>query len=151
VFATVMVLGLTSRKVLDRLQLLLVPRLSTVLTLVVLIIVFGVSLLEYYRLTKDARSVLLPMVILTMTIERFFITSEEDSVKFAVQLMFATLVVAVCCYMVLRWDTVGQILLKYPELHLFTIAVLILMGRYSGYRLTELWRFRDFTGHPQDE
>jgi hypothetical protein len=147
VFAAVMVLGLTSRTFLDRLQLLLVPRLSTVLTLVVLIIVFGVSILEFYHRTPDARSVLLPMVILTMTIERFYVTSEEDSMRFAIQLMIATIAVAVCCYLVLRWDQVGEILLKYPELHLFTIAVLILMGRYTGYRLSELWRFRDFSSH----
>ena len=35
-------------------------------------------------------------------------------------------------------------LLKFPELHFFTIALLILLGRYTGYRLTELWRFREF-------
>ena len=31
----------------------------------------------------------------------------------------------------------------YPEVHFFTIAAFILLGRYAGYRLTELWRFRD--------
>jgi hypothetical protein len=30
-----------------------------------------------------------------------------------------------------------------PEAHFFTIALFILLGRYAGYRLTELWRFRD--------
>ncbi len=40
----------------------------------------------------------------------------------------------------------GRTLLFYPELHLFTVAALILVGRYTGYRLTELWRFRDLTG-----
>jgi hypothetical protein len=93
--------------------------------------------------------VLLPMVILTMTVERFFLASEEDGVRFALQLLAGTLVVAFCCYMVLKWKTVGHLLLVYPELHLFTIAVLIVLGRYSGYRLTELWRFRDLAGPGQ--
>jgi hypothetical protein len=45
---------------------------------------------------------------------------------------------------VLRWGAVGRFLFAYPEAHLITIAVLILMGRYTGYRLSELLRFRDF-------
>jgi hypothetical protein len=41
------------------------------------------------------------------------------------------------------WDEVGSTVLVYPEIHFFTIATFILLGRYAGYRLTELWRFRD--------
>lgn len=144
VFALVISLGLVSRSLLDRLKLLMVPRLSVVLTLVVLCVIFCVSLLDYLHLTPGAQAVLLPMVILTMTIERFYLTSEEDSVPFALQLLAGTVAVAVCCYLVLRWAAVGRFLFLFPEAHLFTIAVLVLMGRYTGYRLTELWRFRDF-------
>ena len=149
VFALVISLGLISRSFLDRLKLLMVPRLSVVLTLVVLCVIFCVSLLDYVHLTPGAQAVLLPMVILTMTIERFYLTSEEDSVPFALQLLAGTVAVSVCCYLVLRWAAVGRFLFMFPEAHLFTIAVLVLMGRYTGYRLTELWRFRDFKPNGQ--
>jgi hypothetical protein len=144
VFVFVLLAGLVSRSFLDKLKLLMVPRLSTVLTLVVLCIIFCVSLLDMLRLTPGAQAVLLPMVILTMTIERFYLTSEEDGTGFAIQLLGGTVVVALCCYAVLRWGAVGRFLFAYPEAHLITIAVLILMGRYTGYRLSELLRFRDF-------
>jgi hypothetical protein len=142
IFAAVMIVGFASRSLLDRLKLLVVPRLGVMLTLVVLCIVFGVSLFDYFGL-KPGSQVLLPMVILTMTVERFFLTTEEDGPGFALQLLAGTLVVAFCCYMILRWAAVGRMILIYPELHCFTIAALMLLGRYSGYRLTELWRFRD--------
>jgi hypothetical protein len=142
-FAVVLALGLTSRSLLERLKLLVVPRLSTILTLVVLCIMAMVSVLDYFNLTPSAQAVILPMVILTMTIERFYLTSEEDSPAFALELLAATLVVGACCYGVLRWKAVGNLVFTFPELHLFTIAALVLLGRYSGYRLTELWRFRD--------
>jgi len=32
----------------------------------------------------------------------------------------------------------------YPEILIVLLAVSILLGRYSGYRLMELWRFREF-------
>jgi len=130
---------------LDWLKLLLVPRLSVILTLVVLCIIFSVSVLDYYRLTPSVQAVLLPMVILTMTIERFYVTSEEDSFRFALQLMAGTVIVGFCCYLVLRWETVGHALLTHPEVHLFTVASLVLLGRYTGYRLSELLRFRDLS------
>ena len=55
-------------------------------------------LLDYLGVTKSSQAVLLPMVICTMTVERFFLTSEEDSVYFALQLLAGTLVVGGCCY-----------------------------------------------------
>jgi hypothetical protein len=35
--------------------------------------------------------------------------------------------------------------LTFPEGELFVVAGLLLIGRYSGYRLAELGRFRDIT------
>jgi len=147
VFITVLVLGMGSRSLLDRLKLLLVPRLSVILTLVALTIVFTVSALFYFD-WAPTDAVLLPMVILTMTVERFYLTAEEDSPHIATQLLINTIVVALCCYLVLRWQAVGEMLLIYPELHLITVAILVLLGRYSGYRLNELVRFRDLVRKP---
>jgi hypothetical protein len=149
VFVVVVALGLIARKLVDQLKLLMVPRLSAILTLVVICIVFSVSLLDYYRLTPSAQAVLLPMVILTSTIERFFVTTEEDGVQFSLQLLAGTVVLAFLCYLVLRWEAVGRLLLIYPEVHFVTLALLVIIGRYTGYRLTELWRFRDFA-RPQE-
>lgn len=143
VLAAVVVLGFTTRYFLDRLRLLLVPRLSIILTLVVCCIVFGVSLLDYLRLTPGVHAVLLPMVILTMIVERFYVTTQEDSMYVALQRLGGTAVVGFFCYLVLRWETVARLLLAYPEAHFLTVAALIGIGRYTGYRLLEPWRFRD--------
>jgi len=146
VVAAVLILGLSSRRLLDGLKLLLVPRLGIILTLVVLLMVFSVSVMHHFGQAPAGETVLLPMVILTMLVERFFITTEEDNLRFAVQLLLATAVLALLVYWVLYWKTIGQVLLVYPELHCFTIAGLILIGRYTGYRWTELLRFRDLPG-----
>jgi hypothetical protein len=143
VLVCVVALGLGSRAVLDRLRLLMVPRVSVILTLVVLGMILGVSVLDRFGFTPGTQAVLLPIVILTMLIERFFLTAEEEGVRFASHLLLGTLVVALACYLVLAWKSVGQMVLVYPEVHLVTVAALVMIGRYNGYRLTELWRFRD--------
>ena len=139
----VVTVGLLGRSFLERLRLLMVPRLSIILTLVILCVVFGVSTLYYLFPLISADAVLLPMVILTILIERFHVTVDEDGLMYALQLTVGTVIVAMLCFLVLGWDEVGNSVLTYPEVHFFTIAAFILLGRYAGYRLTELWRFRD--------
>jgi len=139
----VVIAGLVGRLFLERLRLLMVPRLSIILTLAILCVVFCVSSFDFLGLTPSAQAVLLPMVILTILIERFHVTIEEDGLVYAVQLAVGTVVVAMLCFAVLAWEDVGNWVLRYPESHFFTIAAFIALGRYAGYRLTELWRFRD--------
>jgi len=143
ILVVVLIAGLVGRNLLERLHLLMVPRSSIVLTLIILCVVFSLSLIDYAAPETKVRAVLLPLVILTLLIERFFVTSEEDGMRFAIQLVLGTAVVASCCYLILGWPEIGDLILIYPELHLFTIAGFIWIGRYSGYRLIELWRFRD--------
>ena len=143
ILAAVVVLGLGTRNLLDRLRLLMMPRLSVMLTLVVCCIVLGVSLLDYVRWTPGPDAVLLPMVILTMLVERFYVTTQEDGPRVAVQHLAGSLLVGTACYLVFCWDAVGRLFFTYPEMHLFVVAVLIAVGRYTGYQLLEMWRFRD--------
>lgn len=145
VLVVVVMIGLAGRAYLQKLHLLMVPRLSIVLTLIIMCVALGVSILNYFNPTGSIHAVLLPMVILTILIERYYVTAEEDGTGFALQLVLGTLVVAAFCYMLLRWDRIGNFVLVYPEIHFITIAAFVLIGRYSGYRLTELWRFGDFS------
>lgn len=143
VLSMVLGAGFVGRSMIERLRLLMVPRLSIILTTIILFVVFGVSMLEYLQLTPSANAVLLPLVIVTILIERVYVTVEEDGPSNALQLLIGTFVVGACCFLILGWHAVGQTILVYPELHFVTIAAFIAIGRYTGYRLTELWRFRD--------
>jgi uncharacterized protein with transglutaminase domain/transglutaminase superfamily protein len=143
VLLIVITVGLIARSALERLRLLTVPRLSIILTIVILCVVFGISVLHYLVPAISAEVVLLPMIILSMLIERFHVSAEEDGLVHTIQLAAGTLLVAILCYLILGSERVGELVLTYPEIHFFTIAIFIALGRYAGYRLTELWRFRD--------
>ena len=151
VLAIVLVLGLAGRVLLDRLKLLMVPRLSIILTLAVLCVAAAISAFDYYRFTPSANAVILPLVVLTMLVERFYIRSEEDGLRSAIKLLGGTLVVGLCCLALLMWGDLGRLLLRFPETLLWVAAALLLVGRYSGYRLTELVRFRDLAADDREE
>ena len=90
IFFVVIATGFVSRTLLDRLKLLLVPRLGIILTMVVMLMVLSISVMNYFNWVPNGQTVLLPMVILTNLVERFYVTSEEDSIFQAMRLLVTT-------------------------------------------------------------
>jgi hypothetical protein len=52
--------------------------------------------------------------------------------------------VSVITYLIIQWEVLQITFFVYPELLLFVMGLQILAGRYTGYRLSELIRFRSF-------
>ncbi len=143
-FSTVVGIGYVGRHLLNRAQLLMVPRLSFLLTLVILIIAGLMVLAEHLGSNKAFSIALFPIVIITMTIERLSIAIAEEGPRNAAKVVIGTLVVAIFGYWVIANDTLQHFVFTFPEIHLVTLAILLLMGRYTGYRLSEWTRFRAF-------
>lgn len=145
-FTLLVALGLSIRFLLERLRLLLVPRLSAVLIVVVLLMLF-ISLTSHRLGMETGLSVaLFPMVIIAMTIERMSVVWEERGAADAIRAGFGSLVIAVAAYMFMGFSQLEHLVLTFPELLLFVLALVVLAGRYTGYRLTELRRFRAMRG-----
>ena len=141
-FSLVVALGLSFRFYLERLRLLLVPRLTAVLTIVVLLLV-GLSLLSHRLGIEVGLSVgLFPMVIIAMVIERMSIVWEERGPQDALLEGTGSAVIAVLAFLVMSLETVQHMVFVFPETLLIVLAATLVLGRYTGYRLTELMRFR---------
>jgi len=138
-------LGLAVRFYLDQLKLLLVPRLASVLIVVVLLMA-AISVFSFKLGIERGLSVaLFPMIIMTMTIERMSIVWEERGAAEAIEQGIGSLAVAAAAYLVMSIDYLRHLVFVFPELLLILLAGTLLLGRYSGYRLTELVRFRAMT------
>lgn len=138
----VIALGIGSRLVLDRLRLLLVPRLSILLCVVVLGVTAFAVLARGFGTRDLAAAVLFPMVILTMLIERFCVVLAEEGVQQALIRMTYSVAVAVAVYPIFTSETAEHLMFGFPELVLCVIGVLVWIGGYTGYRVTDLVRFR---------
>ncbi|MDN3517480.1 inactive transglutaminase family protein [Aquisalimonas lutea] len=150
-FSTVVALGLAFRFYLERLKLLLVPRLAAVLVVVVLLIMALSILSHHLGLERGLSVALFPMVILAMTIERMSVVWEENGPRTAITQGLGSLLVAVLGYLLMNYEPLAHLVFVFPESLLLVLAVILLMGRYSGYRLTELWRFRMFFRDRKDQ
>jgi 7 transmembrane helices usually fused to an inactive transglutaminase/Inactive transglutaminase fused to 7 transmembrane helices len=143
VFFSVLVgLGLTVRFYLEQLKLLLVPRLAAILIVVVALLAVVSILAHKIGLERGLSVALFPMVIMTMTIERMSIVWEERGPGEAMKQGIGSLAAASLAYLVMHQRHVQHLFFVFPELLLLLLAATLLLGRYSGYRLVELWRFR---------
>ena len=141
-FTLLVALGLSIRFLLERLRLLLVPRLSAVLIVVVLLMLF-ISLTSHRLGMETGLSVaLFPMVIIAMTIERMSVVWEERGAADAIRAGLGSLVIAIGAYIFMGIAAVEHLVFTFPELLLVVLALVVLAGRYTGYRLTELKRFK---------
>ena len=142
-FTLLIGLGLAVRFYLEKLQLLLVPRLAVVLIFIVLAMA-GITILMASANQAIGLSIsLFPMVIITMTIERMSIVWEEQSSGEAIKQGLGSLAIASITYLAMSNAQVEYLMYQFPELLLVLMGLCVLMGRYTGLRLSELWRFRE--------
>lgn len=142
VFAAILIAGTLTRLVLRKLHLLYLPRMALVLTNASLatLALFGVGV------ATDNTAVLsfsiFPILILVLLAEEFIAVQFKSGAKKAAQITAWTLALSVLSYFIVSWEIVRTVIVSYPEIVLLAIPINIGLGRWSGLRLTEYFRFR---------
>lgn len=142
-FTLIVTFGLLLRGYLSKLNLLMVARIASLIVLVVFII----SIMSYvsYKLgfENTITATFFPMVIIAWTIERMSILWEEEGAGEVLVQGMGSLFVAVVAYLLMTTPVLSHLSFNFPELNLVILALILLIGQYTGYRLSELRRFRD--------
>jgi len=142
IFIFVVSAGLLIRSYLSHLNLLLVARISAVI-IVVIGLMAGMSIVSQKLGFSQALTVtFFPMIILAWTIERMSILWEEDGPKEVLIQGGGSLFVATLAYLCMTNRVVEYLTFNFPELLLVNLAFILLLGQYTGYRLSELRRFQ---------
>lgn len=145
-FLVIIFSGLFIRFYLSRLRLLLVARISAVI-IVVIAIMSIMSIFSYKLGISQVLTVtFFPMIILSWTIERMSILWDESGTREVLIQGSGSLIVAVFAYFAMNNEFVEYLFFNFPELLLVVLAIIILIGRYTGYRVTELLRFAPMGG-----
>jgi hypothetical protein len=140
-FTFIVGLGLSVRFYLERLKLLMIPRLTVVLSTVVLCMILF-SIITYKLGLQHGLSIaLFPMVIITMIIERMSVVWEERNPLEAIKQALGSLIAAVLAYAVMGYPVFEHLLFVFPELMILLMVAMLWLGQYHGYRLSELVRF----------
>lgn len=134
--------GLIIRGYLSRLNLLLVARISAVIIAVIMIISVFTVVAFKIGLNEGLSITFFPMIILSWTVERMSILWEEEGWKEVATQGGGSLLTAVLIYIAMTNVYVEHLTFNFIGLQLVVLAVILMLGNYTGYRLTELRRFK---------
>jgi hypothetical protein len=141
----VVAVSVVARVGLNKLRLLVVPRLGVLLCLVVLCMT-GISLIgSEMQVSELFASILFPVVILTMFVERFSLKMAEEGTRSALSSAGTTVLAAMLMYPVYRSELAAHLMFGFPELVFTIMGLLTFLGGYTGYRLTDIRRFKSLT------
>ncbi len=143
-FIAIVSVGLLIRFLVTSLHLLLVARISAVVIVVIMLMALF-SIISIISIKLGLNQVMtitfFPMIILAWTIERMSILWEEEGPKEVIIQGSGSLLMASFAYLGMSNILMQHLSFNFPELLFVILALLLLMGQYSGYRLTELRRF----------
>jgi hypothetical protein len=91
---------------------------------------------------------LFPMIIISMVIERMSVVWEERGAATSIKEGIGSMAMAALAFFVMSQPLLGYWVTVFPELSLVVLAVIIALGRYTGFRLPELFRFRQLDAGP---
>lgn len=147
VFIAVLLAGTFTRIVLRRLRLLYLPRMALVLSSISLaiLVLLGVGLAS--DSIRPISFSIFPSLILIILAEEFIALQFKAGFRTALTTTFWTLGLSVASYYIVSWELLRTLILSYPEIILLTIPINLGLGRWSGLRLTEYFRFRHLIRH----
>lgn len=141
-FLLIVAFGLMIRSYLSRLNLLLISRISAVIIVVIGIIGLFTILSYKFGLSEGLTITFFPMIILAWTIERMSILWEEEGAKEVFIQGGGSLLVATLAYLAMSANWIQHWVFNFLGIHLVILALVLLMGQYTGYRILELKRFK---------
>lgn len=126
-----------------KVKLLYLPRMALILWAVVigvLGVLFSVPIIKSASLTNVS---IFAVLILILLAEDFIRVQLGKSVKTAISLTTETLIIALISFIFLTLKPLQNFVLLKPEITLLGTGILdIILAKYSGLRLMEIWRFR---------
>lgn len=141
-FISILAFGTLVRFVLIKLRLSYMPRIALILTFVSLLTFFLIALGAYFDIARLSEMAIFPMLVMIILVERFINVQIEKGFSQAGLLTFETLAISVFCYFLLVSESVKIFVLHYPGIILLIILFNLVIGRWTGLRLTEHFRFR---------
>lgn len=137
--------GLWFRFLLSRMNLLVVPRVAACVVIVTLLMMMMGVISFQLGFSVGIKITLFPMIIIAWTLERMSLIWEEEGKRSAFTQVSGSVIVAVCAYYFMKVSQIQYWAFYFPELLLILLAGILLIGRYTGYRFSELIRFKTFS------
>lgn len=142
IFVSVIFVGMVTRIILKQFRLLYFPRVAINLSIVAFSILFLLILGDTYQRTGLASVSIFPILIMITIVEKFVAAQIKEDSKAAVILAGETLVISLIGFYIASWDKVIYAVMAYPWIVFIVLALNVFLGKWTGLRLGEYFRFK---------
>lgn len=143
-FLIIVITGTILRYILRKTRLLYLPRMALTLIMITLCIYILFILAIYFGKIGFIQISVFPILILITLSEKFIATQIRLGNKKAMILTAETLIISILCYYIIKWPLLQQFALSFPIIIIAgTIILNVLLGKWTGLRLTEYFRFKE--------
>lgn len=146
----ILLVGYSARRLMRGWRILYVPKVAIILTVVSVALLVLMSFGAMFGMTFTRETIFLLLIMSTLA-ESFLNLKTEQGLFSAMLAIGETVLAALLCVFLVQWGPFQSMLLAYPELLILTVLVNVLLGRWTGLRLFEYFRFRDVFRHLQEE
>jgi hypothetical protein len=152
IFIVIVLTGTLIRHFLRRFRFFYFPKMGLVLTGVSFALLGILGVAAYLEKTSIiAVSSFFPMLLMIIMVEKFISVQIEKGYFTAITLSIETLMLSVFGYYVLSWDYLRTLVVNYPEIIILTIIINVVIGRWTGLRLFEYFRFRELLRYIEEK
>ncbi len=143
IFVMVILVGTLARLFLKKFRLLYLPRVAIMISIVALSTLIFLILVGFFQRTGLAGVSIFPILIMITLVEKFVAVQIEKGNKTAVILSVETLVISIAGYFLASWGFLLELLQKYPWIVFIALLINIILGKWTGLRLSEYVRFKE--------
>lgn len=151
IFIIILTTGTMVRYLLKNFTLLYIPRMAIVITAISIATLVMLTIAGYMEEGELASTSILAILILITLIEKFISTQVEKGFRTALLLSIETLIISTVCYYIVIWDKFRNLVLEHPEYIFLLFIVNIILGRWTGLRLSEYFRFKGVINNTKNE
>jgi hypothetical protein len=143
IFIVILAVALAMRFALKGFQLLYMSRTAIMLSVVAISVLLFLTMGGSLQRTGLASVSIFPLLIMITIVEKFVIVQTEKGFRTALVLALETMFLAAVCYFLVKWEGFQLLVLNFPVIIVLIVIANIALGKWTGLRFSEYYRFRD--------
>jgi hypothetical protein len=147
VFASASIAHELTRKI----RLHYLPKMSIVLSIVAIavfaMLAFAAQFDRWGFISVDTLALLLMITVAEQYISIYI----KKGRRSAIVLTIGTVLISSLVYLFIAWDNVHTFILRYPYVTLLTLLINLFIGKWTGFRIEEYFRFKSILGKNESD
>ncbi|MFA6427042.1 MAG: 7TM domain-containing protein [Candidatus Magasanikbacteria bacterium] len=134
-----------------KIELLYLTKVALNLSFISLSFLILMVIMMWIGTTLPLSVAVFPLLVMSTLSEKFTATKSEEGLRAAIFGVIETLGVVIVSYYMIHWSSFNSLIISWPEFILVPLVLIILLGKFSGLRISEYIRFRSLLSDHKEE